>query len=126
MPTKFVFNPFAGKFDVVDVPDLREIEFPFSYLSSGALDFGALAAGESIIGIQLVIDTPFDDASTLISFGLVSNPDGILATSNVNPNVAGTYGAQENILVASPDAFRLKVFPFSSTQGAGRIVAIIG
>lgn len=126
MAIKYVFNPFTGKFGAVDVSDLREVEYSFDYQSSGAFDFGSLAPGDSVIGVQLIIDVAFDDPNALISFGLASNPDGILDTNNVNPTAASTYGAQENILVASPDAFRLKVYPFSSIQGAGRIVALIG
>jgi hypothetical protein len=105
---------------------LRDIEIAFDHTLSGALNFGVLAVGESVIGVQLVIDVAFNDPGTLISLGLVSNPDGILSTANVNPNAVSTYDAQENIRVVAPDAFRLKVFPFTSTQGAGRVIAIVG
>lgn len=105
----------------------REVEVSFDHTISGAMDFGVLHAGESVTEVQLVIDEPFDDPGTLVSLGLVSNPDGILSTANVNPNVASTYGNQENFpVVATTDAFRLKVFPFSSSQGAGRVIAIVG
>jgi hypothetical protein len=126
---KYVFNPFTGKLDAVDVAgpgDLREIEAAFGHAFSGAIDFGTLAPGDSVIGVQLVIDEAFDDPAALISLGLVSNPDGILSTANVDPGVVSTYGAQENVLVTGADAFRLKVFPFASTQGAGRVVAVVG
>lgn len=125
---RYVFNPFTGNLDAVDVTDsdLQELVQPFDFTTIGAVDFGALAAGDSVIGVQVVIDTAFDDPATLVSLGLVSNPDGILDTNNVNPSFASTYGAQENFLVAGPDALRLKVFPFASTQGAGRVVAIVG
>lgn len=126
---KYVFNPFTGKLDAVDIvaaSDLREIEVSFDHTFSGVLDFGALAPGDSVIGVQLVIDVPFDDPSTLVSLGLVSNPDGILSTAEVDPNRASTYGAQENVLVMIADSFRLKVFPVASIQGAGRVVAIVG
>ncbi len=98
----------------------------FDYTSVGAINFGALEAGDSIVNTQLVIDVPFDDPSTLLSIGLTSNPDGILASTEIDPLVASTYGMQANFLVTGADALRLKVFPFSSTQGAGRVVVLVG
>jgi hypothetical protein len=123
---KYVFNPFTGNLDAIDVSPLQEIDVSFDYTTSGALDFGRLVAGNSVIGLQVVIDEPFNDPSTQVSIGLVSNPDGILATINIDPTTASTYSAQENFLVTASDALRLKVFPFASTQGAGRVVAIVG
>jgi len=104
----------------------REVLTAFDFTQVGAVDFGALAPGESVIGVQVVIDQVFDDPSTLISLGLVSNPDSILSTADVDPTTASTYAQQANILIAVADAFRLKVFPFASTQGAGRVVALVG
>ncbi len=104
---------------------LKRIATSFDYTSSGAIDFGALEPGDSIVTVQLVIDVPFDDPGTLISLGLASNPDGILSTANVDPLEAATYAAQENTFVTDVDALRLKIFPHASIQGAGRVVAII-
>lgn len=107
-------------------PRLREIVASFDHTTSGAVDFGSLAAGESVVEVQVVIDQAFDDLGTLVSLGLTSNPDGILSTAQVDPSTVSTYGAQDNFLVSASDSLRLKVFPFTSTQGSGRVVAIIG
>lgn len=105
---------------------LRKLVKSFDHTMSGAIDFGVLSNGDSIIGVQLVIDTAFNDPDTLISLGLVSNPDGILSTADVDPSAVSTYADMANFLVSSADMLRLKVFPMSSTQGTGRVVALVG
>ncbi len=131
---RIIYGDAAGHwhddFRAQGIPSLKDggrlLVQAFDYTNVGAIDFGVFAAGDSIVNTQVIVDVPFNDPSTLLSIGLASNPDGILASTEIDPLDASTYGMQANILVTGADALRLKVFPFSSTQGAGRVVALIG
>lgn len=97
----------------------------FNYLTSSPLDFGTLAAGNVVLDVDVIITTAFDDAATILSFGLVSNPGAMLPSNTIDPLATGTYNGGEDVVVAGVDAFRLQVLPGTSTQGAGLVIATV-
>jgi hypothetical protein len=97
----------------------------FDYLTPTPLDFGTLSINDIMVQVSISIITPFDDAATILSFGLVSNPGNILPSNMIDPTAIGTYHAGENVSIGGADQFRLQILPGTSTQGAGKVVAVV-
>jgi hypothetical protein len=97
----------------------------FAYNDISPIDFGLLLGGETIIDVDVVIATPFDDPSAMLSVGLASSPGNILPTSAIDPTTAGTYNCGEDFNITGSDAVRLQIVPGSSTQGSGKVIVTV-
>ncbi len=100
------------------------IEVAFTFATATPLDFGTLNAGDEVVDVSVVVTTTFDDPAALLSLGLVSNPGCFLATNEVTPGAVGTYFAKTEAVTGS-DRLRLQVLPGTSSQGSGRVVALV-
>lgn len=101
------------------------ISLDFTYSDASPIDFGTLAADEVIVDSDIIIDTPFDDPTAILTLGLTSNTGNILPSSAIDPTVAGTYNSSENFVISGSDSVRLQIVPGTSTQGSGKVIVTV-
>lgn len=90
----------------------------FTYLTGSPVVLQALAIGQQVIRVQLVITTSFDDPLSKVQLGTSSLPDLFF---DFTPVTEGQF-LDDNILdVTIPESFQLVITPGVSTQGAGFI-----
>lgn len=85
-----------------------------------------IAAGQRVMECRLIIETPFDGVGAALSIGDASNHQSLLATTQVNPAMAGGYFSVPLVKYAEATALNLYFTPGADPhQGAGKFFIFV-
>ena len=102
----------------IPVNSYNVVTVPFTFATPSPMVLQALAVGQQVDRVHVVITTEFDDHTATIQLGTAATPDLFISLS---PTVAGQF-ADDNIFdVIAPEFLRFLIAPGISTQGAGFI-----
>lgn len=122
---QFVFNPFTGKFDVIDVADNPEqvVPVPFLFNTTSPMLLQQVAAGSILNRCTILIAQPFDDPAARIMLGTSTTPSLVFGSADVSLGSLGSSFDQSALFQFSiTDFFLLTISPGASTQGAGLLL----
>jgi hypothetical protein len=101
---------------------LRYLELTFNYQSEFPVLLVNVEAGIRVRKVILVVDTAFDDPSSLLSVGHTGNNGGLMSTGDNYPSIEGTYEVEPNFLYGGSDHITFYATVGSSTQGSGTVL----
>lgn len=92
---------------------------PFSHSTPSPLVLQALAPGQTLARVAILIQTPFDAPGASLSVGTFADPAKILAPGDAPPAASGQYESDAIAPTGVPDSLILTISPSGSTVGAG-------
>jgi hypothetical protein len=95
---------------------------PFTFASASPLLLLSIPAGSAVNRCALVITTTFDDPTATLSVGTAFSPAALLATSDIEPGIAGQYESDLIVPFTPAETLILTLSPAGSTQGAGYVL----
>ena len=85
-----------------------------------------IAAGQRVMECRLIIETPFDGVGAALSIGDSADHQSLLATTQVNPAMAGGYFSVPLVKYAAATALNLYLTPGTDPhQGAGQFFIFV-
>jgi len=95
------------------------LEVGFAFNTASPLVLIPVNAGSIVTRAQIQIGTPFNDPAATLLFGTSATPNLIMAASNSDPDVSGTYDQPTMVTIPANDKLQLTITPGTSTQGTG-------
>jgi hypothetical protein len=122
---QYVFNPFTGKFDIIDVAENAEqvVPVPFLFNTPSPMLLQQVPAGSILNRCTILIAQPFDDHAAFLKLGTTATPDLVFGQSDVTLGALGNCYDQSSLFQFSiMDFLQLTISPGASTQGAGLLL----
>jgi hypothetical protein len=109
----------------VATSNLDAIYAPILFSSFSPLILANLSAGDIVVDCEVHIGTTFDDPGATIEVGTPAGLGSVMASNENDPQVAATYGTDENYIATVSETFQATISPGISAQGSGYVLATI-
>jgi len=109
----------------VSTSNLDAIYAPILFSAFSPLILANLSAGDIVVDCEVHIDDTFDDPNATIEVGTPADVGSVMASNENDPQVAATYGTDENYIATVAETFQATISPGASTQGSGYVLATI-
>ena len=109
----------------VATSNLDAIYAPILFSAFSPLILANLSAGDIVVDCEVHIDATFDDPNATIEVGTPAGVGSVMAANENDPQVAATYGTDENYIATVAETFQATISPGASTQGSGYVLATI-
>jgi len=117
-------RPITGGGAFVPIEEALKLDFDFTTVTP--LNFETLSLGDIITRLQVITKQTFDDVASFVTVGTVLQGAGsIMAIGDVDLGNTGVYEDPQHYEITGADQLRLVLSPGASTQGQGRVLAII-
>jgi len=101
--------------------DADHLRISFDFTTPSPLVLSVLAAGDTVIETEVVIDTAFDDPSSTLQVGTPADPGCLLSSAEIEPSAPANYGSDGNLHATTTTTVQLTLIPATSTAGAGYV-----
>lgn len=96
---------------------------PFAYGDASPRTVLSIPAGTRVLAVSVVLDTGFDGIAAALSLGDGTDPERLLAPSQLDAAAPGVYGATPGVVYPIATDIRLAITPGEgASQGAGVLV----
>lgn len=115
-----LYNP--EETGVAGVEKLDRQRVPFTFATPFPLTLHALAAGDIVSEVQVVVEVPFDDPAATLTLGTPGTPTAIFAASETSLAESARFETGRDYRPVSSETLRLSVVPGTSTVGSGYVL----
>jgi hypothetical protein len=98
------------------------IELPVSFDMTSVLILGQVAEGSRVLGVYLLVESPFDDPAAFIELGTSLNHSLLFGLGDALLTKVGQYDKDDIIIFPATDVLALRMHPGASTQGSGLLL----
>ena len=95
------------------------VKVPFTFSDASPKLIAIIPANEVVTTVELIITTPFNDASSTISVGTIANPTELVNTTDNKPSILGSYTTTAGRIYLSDTHVVLTINPATSYTGSG-------
>lgn len=92
------------------------------YDAASPVNIGTLSQGTTVLGVDITIETPFDDPASNVTVGTQSNPVLFMTEYQSDPTIQATFINQERRKITENTDVKIWLMPGSSSQGNLSIV----
>ena len=109
---------FAGSATTVD----GWVKLPFQFSDTSPKIVTTIPANAVVSQVEIIITTPFNDANAKLSVGTVASSNELIAFTDNQPSIAGTYTTVPGRIYLSETHVVLTLVPGSSYTGSGMLI----
>lgn len=103
-------------------PSTPEMRYNFTFNTLNGTNLLSVNVGNIITSIRVIITTPFNDSTSIISLGTTANNQLLFNSSNIYPNISGSYEVYPLFSSSSITPINLYIDKKTSTTGSGIII----
>ncbi|CAB4153421.1 hypothetical protein UFOVP623_32 [uncultured Caudovirales phage] len=97
------------------------VKVPFTFSDASPKLITIIPANEVVTMVELIITTPFNDATSTISVGTNANPTELVNTTDNKPSILGSYTTSPGRIYLSDTHVVLTINPATSYTGSGML-----